>query len=40
LKYQPAAEAFYLHHGFTRLPGASPTLALGLVKFEKIKTKP
>jgi GNAT superfamily N-acetyltransferase len=32
----PAAEAFYLHHGFTRLPVEAPTLALDLVKFEKI----
>jgi GNAT superfamily N-acetyltransferase len=28
----PAAEAFYLHHGFTRLRGDVPTLALDLVK--------
>ena len=33
----PAAEAFYLHHGFTRLPVEAPTLALDLLKFEKIK---
>jgi len=33
----PAAEAFYLHHGFTRLPVEAPTLALDLVKLEKIK---
>lgn len=32
----PAAEAFYLKHGFTRLPGDAPTLALGLVKFSAI----
>ena len=31
-----AAEAFYLHHGFTRLPVDSPTLALDLVKMQKI----
>jgi GNAT superfamily N-acetyltransferase len=31
----PAAEAFYLHHGFTRLPVETPTLALDLVKFQK-----
>jgi GNAT superfamily N-acetyltransferase len=31
----PAAETFYLHHGFTRLPVPAPTLALDLVKFEK-----
>jgi len=30
-----AAEAFYLHHGFTRLPVETPTLALDLVKFQK-----
>lgn len=32
----PAAEAFYLHHGFTRLPGDTPTLALDLVKLQKL----
>ena len=32
----PAAEAFYLHHGFTRLPVETPTLALDLVKFRKV----
>jgi len=32
----PAAEAFYLHHGFTRLPVEAPTLALDLVKLRKI----
>lgn len=32
----PAAEAFYLHHGFTRLPVETPTLALDLVKLQKI----
>jgi GNAT superfamily N-acetyltransferase len=31
----PAAEAFYLHHGFTRLPIETPTFALDLVKFQK-----
>lgn len=31
----PAAEAFYLHHGFTRLPVETPSLALDLVKFQK-----
>jgi len=36
----PAAEAFYLHHGFTRLPVDTPTLALDLVKFERIKRQP
>lgn len=33
----PAAEAFYLHHGFTRLPVDTPTLALDLVKLEKLR---
>ncbi len=33
----PAAEAFYLHHGFTRLPTESVTLALDLVKLAKVK---
>jgi GNAT superfamily N-acetyltransferase len=32
----PAAEAFYLHHGFTRLPVEAPTLALDLVKFQAV----
>jgi GNAT superfamily N-acetyltransferase len=32
----PAAEAFYLKHGFTRLPGDAPTLALDLVKFAAV----
>jgi GNAT superfamily N-acetyltransferase len=32
----PAAEAFYQHHGFTRLPVDAPTLALDLVKFQKV----
>ncbi len=32
----PAAEAFYLHHGFTRLPVEAPMLALDLVKFGKV----
>lgn len=32
----PAAEAFYLHHGFTRLPVETPTLAIDLVKFQTI----
>ena len=31
----PAAEAFYLHHGFTRLPVETPALALDLVKYRK-----
>jgi len=32
----PAAEAFYLRHGFTRLPLEAPTLALDLVKLQKV----
>ncbi len=32
----PASEAFYLHHGFTRLPVQTPTLALDLIKLQKI----
>ncbi len=32
----PAAEAFYLHHGFTRLPVENPTLALDLIKLQQI----
>jgi GNAT superfamily N-acetyltransferase len=32
----PAAETFYLHHGFTRLPVEAPTFALDLVKYQKI----
>ncbi len=32
----PAAEAFYLHHGFTRLPVETSTFALDLVKMQKI----
>jgi GNAT superfamily N-acetyltransferase len=32
----PAAEAFYLHHGFTRLPVETPTLALDLVKLARL----
>jgi GNAT superfamily N-acetyltransferase len=33
----PAAEAFYLHHGFTRLPAETPTLALDLAKFKSLQ---
>jgi len=33
-----AAEAFYVHHGFTRLPVETPTLALDLVKLRGIGT--
>ena len=32
----PAAEAFYLHHGFTRLPVQTPTFALDLAKLQKV----
>ena len=32
----PGAEAFYLRHGFTRLPVETPTFALDLVKLEKL----
>ena len=32
----PTAEAFYLHHGFTRLPVETPTLALDLVKLQRV----
>lgn len=32
----PAAEAFYQHHGFARLPVATPTFALDLLKFERM----
>ena len=32
----PAAEAFYLHHGFTRLPVQTPTFSLDLIEFQKI----
>ncbi len=32
----PAAEAFYLHHGFTRLPVETPTFAIDLVKLRKL----
>jgi hypothetical protein len=35
----PAAEAFYLHHGLTRLPVETPTLALNLLKLQKLKGK-
>jgi GNAT superfamily N-acetyltransferase len=38
LAISPAAEAFYLHHGFTRLPIEAPTLALDLVKYQKVVT--
>jgi GNAT superfamily N-acetyltransferase len=33
----PAAEAFYLHHGFTRLPIETPTLALDLLKLQNMQ---
>ena len=33
----PASEAFYLHHGFKRLPTETPTLALDLMKFKAMQ---
>ena len=36
----PTAEAFYLHHGFTRLPVETPTLALDLLKLRKVEVDP
>jgi len=33
----PAAEAFYLHHGFTRLPVETPTLAFDLLKLRNVE---
>lgn len=36
----PAAEAFYLHHGFTRLPIETPTLALDLLKLPRVEDDP
>jgi len=36
----PTAEAFYLHHGFTRLPVEAPTLALDLLKLRKVEDDP
>jgi len=33
----PAAEAFYRHYGFTRLPIEAPTLALDLAKLAKLE---
>jgi GNAT superfamily N-acetyltransferase len=32
----PSAEAFYIRHGFTRLPVDTPTYALDLVKLERL----
>ncbi len=32
----PAAEAFYRHHGITRLPVETPTFALDLVKLQRL----
>ncbi|MGO8739365.1 GNAT family N-acetyltransferase [Rhodoblastus sp.] len=32
----PSAEAFYLHHGFARLPVATPILALDLLKLQRL----
>ena len=34
-----AAEAFYVKHGFTKLPVETPTYALDLVKFNRIASK-
>ena len=36
----PAAEAFYLHHGFTRLPVVTPTYALDLIKLQRLTSTP
>lgn len=36
----PAAESFYLHHGFTPLPVDTPTLALDLVKIRTFASVP
>ena len=30
------AEAFYLHHGFIRLPIETPTYAIDLIKFASL----
>lgn len=35
----PAAEVFYVRHGFNRLPVETPTLALDLVKLQKLATE-
>jgi GNAT superfamily N-acetyltransferase len=35
----PAAEAFYIRHGFTRLPVEAPTFALDLVKLERLASQ-
>jgi len=35
----PAAEAFYVRHGFTRLPVETPTYALDLVKLERLASR-
>jgi len=35
----PAAEAFYIRHGFTRLPVETPTFALDLAKFERLASQ-
>lgn len=36
----PAAEAFYRHHGFTRMSTETPTYALDLVKLRKLDRAP
>jgi len=35
----PAAEAFYVRHGFARLPVDTPTYALDLVKLERLASQ-
>jgi GNAT superfamily N-acetyltransferase len=35
----PAAEAFYIRHGFTRLPVETPTYALDLAKLERLASQ-
>jgi hypothetical protein len=35
----PAAEAFYIAHGFTRLPVETPTYALDLAKLARIASQ-
>jgi GNAT superfamily N-acetyltransferase len=35
----PPAEAFYLHHGFIRLPVEAPTFALDLVKLQRLNAQ-
>jgi len=35
----PAAEAFYIRYGFSRLPVETPTYAIDLVKFDRLASK-